>query len=107
MSFHDVPNRPWKEIVPGVRMRNFWGAHMMTLHVHMEAGAVVPMHSHPHEQAGTVVNGRIEFIVDGETRTLQSGDSYIIPGDVLHSAVAQEESTLFEVFSPVREEYKY
>ena len=33
------------------------------------------------------------------------GDSYLIPGDVPHSAVALEDSLLVEVFAPVREEF--
>lgn len=107
MAYNDVKNRPWKEIVPGVRMRNFWGDNMMVLHVALDKDAVVPTHSHPHEQAGTVVSGKIEFTVDGDARVLGPGDSYIIPGDVPHSAVAREETALFEIFSPVREEYKY
>lgn len=106
MAFNDVENREWKELMPGVRARTFWGDEMMVCHVVLDEGTVVPMHNHPHEQGGTVVAGIIEFTVAGETKTLQPGDSYVIKGDVEHMAVAKTECKLFEIFSPVREAYK-
>ena len=106
MSFNDVENREWKDLVPGVRARTFWGDKLMVCHVVVDEGAVVPMHSHPHEQGGTVVSGEIEFTIDGETRRLKAGDSYVIKGDVEHMAVGITECKLFEIFAPVREAYK-
>ena len=106
MAFNDVENREWRELVPGVRARTFWGNEMMVCHVALDEGAVVPTHSHPHEQVGTVVSGEIEFTVDGASKMLTAGDSYVIKGDVPHSVIAKTECRIFEVFSPVREEYK-
>jgi len=106
MVFHDIANRDWKELLPGVRIRSFWAERMMVCHVQLDAGAVVPWHSHPHEQGGVVISGEIEFTVDTETRRAVTGDSYIIPGGVQHTATAVTDTTLFEIFSPVRDEYK-
>lgn len=107
MAFHDVENREWKELVPGVRVRTFWGDEMLVAHVEVDENAVVPTHSHPHEQGGTVVSGKMEFTVGGETCIVTAGESYIIPGKVEHKAVGLEKSQLFEIFCPVREEYKF
>jgi quercetin dioxygenase-like cupin family protein len=107
MTFLDIVNRPQKELLPGLRVQSFWGAHMLVITVALEEGTVVPEHSHPHEQAGTVIAGELSLTIAGETRRLQPGDAYIIPGDVLHSAEAHIDTRLFELFSPVREEYKY
>ncbi len=107
MGFHDVEKREWKELVPGVRIRSFWGKEMLVCHVMVDEGAVVPAHSHPHEQSGTVISGEIEFTIDGEVRICTAGDSYLIPGNVIHQAVGRQPAQLFEIFSPVREEYKY
>jgi quercetin dioxygenase-like cupin family protein len=107
MSFHNVAERAWTELVPGVRLRTFWGEQMMVCHVQLDAGAVVPPHSHPHEQGGTVLTGEIAFMVDGVETVARPGDSYIIPGGVPHSAVAHTACTLFEIFSPVRLEYQF
>lgn len=106
MAFNDVKNREWKELVPGIRARTFWGDKMMVCHVALDEGATIPIHSHPHEQGGTVISGEIEFNIDGESRVLTEGNSYVIKGGVPHNAIAKTDCKLFEIFSPVREEYK-
>lgn len=68
-------------------------------------GSEVPMHSHPHEQTGTLISGRLRFNVAGEIFDADPGDSWCLPGDVEHSAEALEDSVIIEVFSPVREDY--
>jgi quercetin dioxygenase-like cupin family protein len=68
-------------------------------------GAVLPRHSHPHEQTGYLVSGRFDLTIDGETRRVEPGGSWCIPGNVEHSAIAGEDSVAVEVFSPVREDY--
>ena len=106
--FCDVENRETKEVVPGVRIRTFWGDKMLLSVVDFDANSVVPTHSHPHEQAGTVISGTLNLTIAGETRALTAGDAYIIPGGVEHSAVAGPTLTkVVDIFSPVREEYKF
>ncbi|MCP4361164.1 MAG: cupin domain-containing protein [Chloroflexi bacterium] len=107
MGFHEINSRPWKELLPGVRMRSFWGDEMLVCHIEIAPGAVAPLHRHIHEQSGTVISGEIEFTIAGETRILKTGDSYLIPSNVEHKAVGIKNAKLFEIFSPVREEYKY
>jgi quercetin dioxygenase-like cupin family protein len=106
--FCDVENREVKEIFPGVRIRTFWGEQMLLSIVDVEAKTVVPMHSHPHEQSGTVMSGEVTFNVGGETRVLRAGDTYIIPGGVEHSIWSGDTpAQVLDVFSPVREAYQY
>ena len=106
--FCDVENRETKEIVPGVRIRTFWANEMLLSMVDIDAQAIVPMHNHPHEQAGTIISGRLQMTIDGEARWLEPGDTYIIPGGVDHMAVAgPEPARALDVFSPVRAEYQY
>jgi len=106
MSFNNLENREWRELITGVHARTFWGDKMMVCHIKLDKGAVVPLHNHTHEQGGIVIKGEIEFTIDGEIKTLHPGDSYIIEGNVQHSATAKTSCKLFEIFSPVREEYK-
>lgn len=95
------------QIFPGVRIRTSWLERLMTSVVHFEPGSIVEDHSHPHEQMGIVLSGRAEFTVGGETRTLGPGDLYRIPGGVRHRVAALDEPVrAFDVFSPVREDYK-
>ncbi len=106
--FTAVDERQSKELFNGIMMRTFWGEHMLLAKVDVPAHGVVPPHSHPHEQLGMVLAGELTFTVGEETRTLAAGDVYVIPGGVEHSAVAGDEpAQALDVFSPVREEYKY
>ena len=68
-------------------------------------GSAIPSHSHPHEQTGFLVSGKVRFNVDGEKMDAEAGDSWCLPGNVEHSAEALEDSVIIEVFSPVREDY--
>jgi quercetin dioxygenase-like cupin family protein len=68
-------------------------------------GSEVPMHSHPHEQTGTLISGKLRFNVAGEIFDAEPGDSWCLPGGVEHSAEALENAVVIEVFSPVREDY--
>ncbi|MBT8362032.1 MAG: cupin domain-containing protein, partial [Deltaproteobacteria bacterium] len=68
-------------------------------------GAVIPVHSHPHEQTGIMLSGKLRFTVEGEVIDIESGDSWCLPGGVEHSAEALEDCVVIEVFSPVREDY--
>jgi len=81
------------------------GDRTLMAEVRLEQGAVLPRHKHPHEQTGYLVSGRIELTVGTETHEVSAGDSWCIPDDVEHSAIARESSVAVEVFSPVREDY--
>ncbi len=71
----------------------------------LKKGSAVPLHSHPHEQAGYLVSGQVTFTVDSEQTICNPGDSWCIAGDKEHGAEALQDSVLVEVFSPVREDY--
>ena len=90
---------------PGVERTTLVSGDSMTLvRVEVVAGAEVPEHTHPHDQAGTVVRGRIRIRLGDETTEVAAGGSYMIPGELPHFVEAIEDSTLIEVFSPEREE---
>jgi len=81
------------------------GARTLMTEFRLEQGAVLPKHRHPHEQTGYLVSGRMDLTIDGETHAVAAGDSWCIPADAEHGAVAREDSVAIEVFSPVREDY--
>ena len=108
MPFIDLAQRAGTEAMPGIVLRTFWGDNMLLSHVTLAPNSVVPEHSHPHEQGGIVVSGQMELTIAGETRTLHVGDMYIAPGIRVHSVVAGPEGCIaLDIFSPVREEYKF
>ena len=104
----DVTARKAKELVPNGRTQTFWGEQMLVSRVDFDAHALVPEHKHPHEQFGVVLSGELTLTIAGEPLVLSAGEMYLIPGNVLHSAVAGPEGFVAaEVFSPVREDLKY
>jgi quercetin dioxygenase-like cupin family protein len=106
--FFDPAGRTPKELLPGVTTRTFWGDRILLSSVDLAPGAVIPPHSHPHEQVGMLLRGEMQVTIAGETRTVKPGDIYIAPGGIEHSVVVGEAaSQAIEAFSPVREEYKY
>lgn len=72
---------------------------------HLAKGSVIPEHSHPHEQTGYLVSGRLKFRIGAETFEARSGDGWNIGGGVAHGVDVLEDSLVIEVFSPPREDY--
>ena len=95
------------EMLPGVVRRTLTaGERTMLIEVTLAQGAVVPSHSHPHEQIGYLASGRLLFEVGDERRELSPGDSWLVPSDVPHQVTALEASVAIDVFSPPREDYR-
>ena len=108
MAFYKAEDRTPKEIVPGGTIRTFWGENTLLSLVDIDAGAEVPLHTHPHEQSGIVLEGNLELGVSGDVQVLKPGEMYIIPGNVEHYAKAVgSRARALDIFSPVREEFKY
>ena len=71
----------------------------------LKKGAMIPLHSHPHEQTGMMLSGKLRFMVEGNEQVAEAGDCWCFKGDVEHSAEALEDAEIVEVFSPLREDY--
>ncbi len=95
-----------KELLKGISLKTLtWGDQMMLVQFDLKAGSRIPGHTHPHEQIGYLVEGKLELRIGSETVTACPGDSWCIPAGIEHSAVAESECVAVEVFSPVREDY--
>lgn len=95
-----------RELTPGTSIRPMWGEKLMMVIVDIEDGVIIATHSHPHEQAGTVLQGAMELTIDGESRVLRTGDFYLIPGGVRHSAKSIDgPCQALDIFAPPRGEY--
>jgi quercetin dioxygenase-like cupin family protein len=106
MPFIDLNKEPILEIQPGCRSRLPYGKNMMISYLEMDDGAEVPLHSHPHEQCGIVLEGRLELTIGDEVREVPPGVPWIIPPNVPHRARARGGPVVvLDVFSPVREDY--
>lgn len=105
--FQDIFEVSPVEIVPGVRIRTLWGERVMMSLIETDPEVDVPEHTHPHEQAGLVLEGEFEMTIGGERRAMKRGMSYVIPGDVPHALHGgKDKGLLLDIFSPPREDYK-
>jgi quercetin dioxygenase-like cupin family protein len=96
----------YRALVDGVEMKPLThGEKTLLARFHLEKGAVIPMHAHIYEQTGFMLSGRMQFTIGDEKLDCEPGDSWCIPGDVLHGVEVLEDSVVVEVFSPVREDY--
>jgi quercetin dioxygenase-like cupin family protein len=71
----------------------------------LRKGRALPQHTHPHEQTGYLVQGRLRLRIGADVFEARPGDSWCIPGGIEHGAQILEDSVAIEVFSPVREDY--
>ena len=98
---------PPRTLAPGVTAKIASGEKMMLSLVTLAPGAVVPTHSHPHEQMGLMVSGTMEFTIAGETRRFSGNEMYFVPGGVPHGVKAGPGGAVaLDAFSPPREEYR-
>ena len=105
--FWNPENIAPKVLTTGVTAKIASGEKIMLSLVTFAPNAVVPTHSHPHEQMGMVVSGTLEFTIAGETRVLSGNGMFLVPGGVPHAAKAGPGGAVaLEAFSPPREEFR-
>lgn len=79
---------------------------LMTCELFFEEGAVGEMHSHPHEQIGYIVSGKLILKEEGqEDKVLVTGDTYHILPDIRHGVVTLAPTKLLDIFTPMREDF--
>lgn len=60
----------------------------MVLLFKIDEGVLLNNHNHPHIQMGYCFEGEFDFTVADETIPVHAGDSYQLPSNVYHSAIA-------------------
>ncbi len=106
MSFLKLENIEQREIVPGCHARMVHSDNMTLTYWSLDLGAIIPNHSHPHEQVGSVISGAIEITLGGETKIVGPGEVVAVPSNVEHSVKTLEPAYVIDVFYPIREDYR-
>jgi quercetin dioxygenase-like cupin family protein len=104
--FLHLDDLPEANPVPGFRVRLVHTDHVTIAYWDIDAGAVLPLHSHPQEQVTTLVLGMLELTVGKETRLLRAGAVAVVAGDVPHSGRAITPCRVIDVFHPTRDDYR-
>ena len=98
--------RPYK-IWDGAVARAITGENVQVALIDIVPNARVPQHHHHNEQAGFIVQGSLVFTVGDEVRELHAGDTYVIPGNLPHSAVTGPDGcVVIDTFSPPRSDWE-
>ena len=83
-----------------------YSKNLMTVELHFEKGAVGAPHSHPHEQIGYIISGKLVYQEAGcEDKILGTGDTYYVAPNVVHGVQILEETKLLDIFTPMREDF--
>jgi quercetin dioxygenase-like cupin family protein len=102
---HKWDDIPVQELAPGVRRRFVTASRMTIARFNLARGAVVPTHSHDHEQVSYVVRGTARFVVAGEQTIVRVGEALQIPSWAEHSVEVLEDTEVIDMFSPVRQDW--
>ena len=104
--FYASDSNGYQQLLEGVKLKTLvYGEKTLLTEFQLGMGRTLPGHSHPHEQTGYLVAGRIRLFIDEERVEAEPGDSWCIPSNVEHGAEILADSIAIEVFSPVREDY--
>lgn len=103
---HILDQMPSREIVPGFKAKFIHTDAVTIAFVEVAPGSVLPEHQHVHEQTTTVLEGKLELFLEGQSYLLEAGQALTILPNVKHGAYAHAPCKVLDVFSPVREDYK-
>ena len=81
------------------------GTSTMLARIVLRKGAVVPLHHHFHEQISHVVEGALEFRMNGQPIVVRAGEILCIPPHLPHEVVALEDSVALDIFNPPRQDW--
>lgn len=102
----DGKTRDWEPVGEGIKRQLLgYDDNLMLVRVSLGKNAVGPPHKHPHTQVGYVESGKFKIQVGDDTKVLEAGDSFYVPPNVVHSAVALEGGCLLDIFTPARKEF--
>ncbi|KVZ90851.1 cupin [Burkholderia ubonensis] len=93
-------------IAPGAYARFVHSEHCTLAFWHLDKGAVIPRHQHRHEACPVIIRGALQFKVGDEEIVLREGECRVVASNVPHEAVALDACEIFEMYSPVREDYR-
>ena len=105
--FTENRNVPARDLGGGVERKVLsYSKNLMACELTFEKGAVGAPHSHPHEQIGYIISGKLVYQEEGcEDNILGTGDTYYVAPNVVHGVKILEDTKLLDIFTPMREDF--
>ena len=96
-----------KDLGGGVKRKVLsYSQNLMACELTFEKGAVGAPHSHPHEQIGYIISGKLVYQEAGQAdKILETGDTYYVAPNVIHGVQILEDTKLLDIFTPMREDF--
>ena len=100
----------WKSIPLEVLSETFsrkivTGEKAMLAQVFVKKGGIIPEHHHESEQLSYILEGSLQFELEGKEVLVSAGEVLVIPSQVPHRIVALEDSLSLDIFSPIRHDW--
>ena len=96
----------WEPLGGGVNRKVMsYSSDIMVAKVRFEQGSVGEPHQHPHTQISFVESGSFEYTIGSQTVTLMTGDTCLVPPNVLHGCRCLEKGVLIDSFTPARTDF--
>ncbi len=105
MPYFDFKSMPSVQIWDQIKGPIAYSENLLFGYFYIDDGAILPVHSHPHEQWSHLIEGEFEFNVDGDIRHMKPGMSVFIPSNVPHSGKSLTKALFLDCFNPVREDF--
>jgi len=102
---HRWESMPRERVNDLLERRLICGSRMMLAHVYLKKGCLVPLHQHENEQLTYILEGALQFELEGRTVTVRKGEVLVIPSNVPHRAVALEDTLDLDIFAPPRADW--
>jgi quercetin dioxygenase-like cupin family protein len=106
VNFFKVNELKEKKAMKGITVRSVANINSMITFFEFAPNSIVPEHRHPHEQITVVTVGSLKMTIEGETKTLKTGEGVVIPPNVEHKATSSNQITkALDAWYPLREDY--
>jgi quercetin dioxygenase-like cupin family protein len=106
MKHHKLNEIPEERVTDLFSRRFFTGDKLTMAFLTLRKGCIVPRHQHDSEQFSYCISGSLHFKIGDEELILKAGELVEIPSNVPHEAVAHEDFTGIDVFSPIRIDWR-
>ena len=94
-----------EQLNPLITRQYVTGSNIMLARLVLKRGARVPMHHHFHEQVSHVVEGALNFLIEGREVVVRAGEILCIPPHIPHEVIALDDSVALDIFNPPREDW--
>jgi len=96
----------WQSLGGGVSRKVMsHSSDLMVVQVRFESGSMGEPHQHPHTQISYVASGSFAYTIGDQTVTLMTGDTCLVPPNVLHGCRCLEKGVLIDSFTPARADF--